>query len=267
MHATMLCLAMTTLGVDVGWRPLPDGGMEYIIQIEPHMIDLLVKGEDILGDFPPNLMGVPSYRITVGTDELPREGGMEREAAPSPLLTPPRYGDPGFSPTFPQSRYPGLGPMPGSEAVPGDPPGPAEASLAPSSPGGTPRPLPTPTDTQPLPRSGEKPALFIDQEQETAGPSPREPERQEGTAESAEAQEPEKPSAPFTLALAGFLGSFGGMLYTGWLAWDYRRRYRSLLERMIDSGLRPSDEDETAESEAGQLPGLALGGEDEPGEF
>src|SRR3990172_2920279 len=67
------------VGTDVGWRRLPDGGMEYIIQIEPHMLDMLKSGEQIVSDIPPELWEVRSYRITVGTDELPREAVLKPE--------------------------------------------------------------------------------------------------------------------------------------------------------------------------------------------
>jgi hypothetical protein len=262
MCATMLCLATVTLGVDYGWRPLPEGGMEYIIQIEPYMLDLLAKGEELSSDIPPNVRGVRSYRITVGTDELPREGATEREPAASPPPTLPRHEEPAPTPGLRQPRYPEL--APGSEAAVERPPVSSEASPSASSLWDTPRPLRLPTDTQPLSESGEKPALFIDQEKAPGGPSPPEPEKQAQPAESVEEQESGKPWAPFTLALAGFFGSFGGMLYTGWLAWGYRRQYRSLLERMIEAGHRPTDEDRTAEAEAGHLPGLPLGEKDDP---
>ena len=33
MFGTILCVAAVTLGVDVGWKPNGDGGLEYIVQI------------------------------------------------------------------------------------------------------------------------------------------------------------------------------------------------------------------------------------------
>ena len=32
MCGTVLCVAAVALGINVGWQPLPDGGMEYVIQ-------------------------------------------------------------------------------------------------------------------------------------------------------------------------------------------------------------------------------------------
>ena len=220
MHATMLCLATVAFGVDWGCRPLPEGGIEYIIQIEPDMLPKLAKGEPLFSDIPPNLRDVRSYRIIVGTEELPREGQVEQEPAassvltpprdgepdPSPLLTPPGYDEPGVPPAFAGPRYAGPAPTPGPAEVADGPTAPSETSPSDSLPWDTPRPLRLPTGTEPLSESGEKPALFVDQEQEPAEPSGAEPEKQR---EEVESQETDKPSGPFTLALAGFLGSFG----------------------------------------------------------
>ena len=41
MNATLLLVAATLFGVDVGWQKREDGGYEYIIQIEPEMLESL----------------------------------------------------------------------------------------------------------------------------------------------------------------------------------------------------------------------------------
>jgi len=79
MQSVLLLWAAVAITTDVGWRPLPDGGMEYIIQIEPHMLEMLQGGKDLISDIPPNVRGAQSWRITVGTKELPREGSLEPE--------------------------------------------------------------------------------------------------------------------------------------------------------------------------------------------
>jgi hypothetical protein len=64
-----------------------------------------------------------------------------------------------------------------------------------------------------------------------------EPETEEKAEDEDKLQaEPAKPWLPLTLAMAGMFGSLGGLLYFGWIAWDYRIRYRSLLERVIEMG-------------------------------
>ena len=196
MGSTMFLVAAVALGVDAGWQPLPDGGLEYLIQIEPHMLESLKAGEEIASDIPPTLTDIRSYRITVGTGKLPRE--QAPKTAVEPELTAPRE------------------------------PLESAADRAPFPPERVPRELPLPTDTEPL--AGQL-AVF-NQEQE-AGPSgaATEPDVSESSDEPSS-----KPWFPLTLALAGLFGSTGGMLYLGWVAWDYRRRYKALLKRMIDGG-------------------------------
>jgi len=74
MLGELACVAALALGIDVGWQPLSEGGVEYLIQIEPDLLDSLRPGEAIGSDVPPRLVGqIRAYRITVGTEELPRE--------------------------------------------------------------------------------------------------------------------------------------------------------------------------------------------------
>ncbi len=77
-------LAATTLGLDVGWQPLPDGGFEYIIQIDQETLESLKNGQDLRSEIPPMLRGVRSYRITVGNATLPREGEPPLPVVPGP---------------------------------------------------------------------------------------------------------------------------------------------------------------------------------------
>jgi hypothetical protein len=255
---------MATLGVEMGWQPSPDGGIEYIIQVKPHMLQILASGEDICCDIPPKVRGGHCFRLTAGTEELPREGRPEPEPAAMPPSETPPPGAPAPMPSLMQPRYPGLGETPAPEPEVGRATIPSESGPSAAPPWETPRPLPPPTDTQPLSGSGEKPAMFV--EEEPAMPSPPEPENQEKAPGTAQQQEPEKPWAPFTLALAGFFGSFGGMLYTGWLAWGYRRKYHSLLQQMIDAGHAPAEWSSLREAEPGGIAGASFDGEDEPSE-
>ena len=196
MGGTAFIVAAVALGIKAGWQPLPEGGLEYIIQIEPHMLDSLKAGEVIASDIPPTLKDIRSYRITVGTDDLPRELGPE--------------------PT-PESHSPG----------PSEPLGSADnaSSVLPQQ---APRELPPPVNTTPLP---EQLAVFNEEPEAPAGQAATETD----DAESA-SQASSKPWLPLTLALAGLFASLGGMLYLGWVAWDYRRRYGALLKRMIEAG-------------------------------
>ncbi len=75
MCGNILCVAAILLGIDAGWQPLPEGGVVYLIQLEPQILDRLESGEikAVESDLPPYVKDIRSYRITVGTDELPRE--------------------------------------------------------------------------------------------------------------------------------------------------------------------------------------------------
>jgi hypothetical protein len=86
MYALLICVAATAVGIDGGWRRMPEGGMEYIIQIEPEMLDALRAGKAVQSDIPPAAGEVRSYRVIVGTATLPRE----TPPAPSQPTTPVR---------------------------------------------------------------------------------------------------------------------------------------------------------------------------------
>ena len=187
MGGAMLLVAAITTGIDAGWQPLPDGGVEYIIQIEPHALESLSQGREIVSDIPSSLRGIKSYRIRVGTGPLPREEPREPSSTDD---------------------------------------------LEPLAPADVPRPLVMAPDTT---SGAERLAAFNQQE-----PSPSDdvaPVANENEDSSDQAA-----SAPwmlFSLGLAAFFG-FGGTLYTGWIAWDYRRRYRELLEQMTEPESPPS---------------------------
>jgi len=206
MASTVLCLMTLTLGMDAGWRQLPDGGMEYIIQIEPDLLDTLRSGSEIISDIPPNLKDLRSYRITVGTGRLPRDVPIEPPAEQSP---PP-------------------------EAQPAD-------ATAKSSPFGqdaplfpwthVPHTLPPSTDVHPLAKFPEKLTSFAESPEVKANA----PAGGGNAEEPAEAAEPETSGGVLSLTLAAVSAlCVGGMLFVGWVAWDYRRQYHLLLRRVLD---------------------------------
>lgn len=88
MNAAFVGVAALMVGIDVGWQPLPDGGLEYIIQIEPQTVDSLIAGEEFFSDLPPEVRDVRSYRIKVGTEKLPRKLETEADRAPTSAANP-----------------------------------------------------------------------------------------------------------------------------------------------------------------------------------
>src|SRR5262249_31391280 len=74
-------LASAVVGVDWGYRPLPTGGIEYIVQISPQALDdLAAGGGEIVSQAPPELYDVRKLRLTVGKQKLPRGGRLATPA-------------------------------------------------------------------------------------------------------------------------------------------------------------------------------------------
>jgi hypothetical protein len=213
MGSVLCCLAAVTMGVEVGWQRLPDGGVEYVIQIEPEMLELLKEGEDYASDIPRGLRDVRSYRITVGTGPLPREGGLERELDD-------QRGRPSLPPAGSEVERSAERPAAGSGGSPFGPASPSE-----------PQTITPPGDVKPMPNLREKAAVYFE-------PSAIEPSTSPTEEHAREPQktEPPRPWTALVLAWALSFGTTGGMLYAGWIAWEYRRRYRGLLEKMVGVG-------------------------------
>ncbi|HVX10530.1 MAG TPA: hypothetical protein VHC22_05080 [Pirellulales bacterium] len=74
MTGIIVCLSAAVIGVDYGWQPVAGGGIEYIIQIEPELLDSLKSGQDLFSDLPASMRNIRSYRITVGKGRLPHHG-------------------------------------------------------------------------------------------------------------------------------------------------------------------------------------------------
>ena len=192
----LLAAAVATLGSDYGWQPLAGGGVEYIIQIDPHIVDRLKEGIDITSDVPAEVKDIRSCRFTVGSGELPRIN-------PGPVMPEPDEGLPSFaSPDRPRRSE-----------VPLD-----------TRPDGVPGRLPERGGSE----DGVKPVGWLEETEpklvspETVEPNPMPEENQ-----------PEAPSSWLLATLAiGLMSTSAGMVFTGWTAWDYRGRYRRVLEKL-----------------------------------
>ncbi|RMF88306.1 MAG: hypothetical protein D6741_19405 [Planctomycetota bacterium] len=96
------------------------------------------------------------------------------------------------------------------------------------------------------------PAVFAEPETPAASStSPSDTQPSLGT-ESPETRTPEpnnvetsgtdaspRPWLPLTLALSGMVAAVAGMLYTGWLAFEYRRKYLALLRETLTGDESP----------------------------
>lgn len=99
--AALLLLVAGVGGVDFGWQPMPDGSprYEYLVQIEPEMLESLAEGRSIpiAGDAPDEVHPIARVRVTVGRGALPRQllathrKPVDAEAAPDSGVTLTQY--------------------------------------------------------------------------------------------------------------------------------------------------------------------------------
>ena len=92
MNGIAVLISLAAVGVDYGWQPTEDGQLEYIIQIEPGLLEDLKSGEEIVSEIPPQARGARKVRIRVGNGPVPRVGG-NAPAADSSSVLPPRGGN------------------------------------------------------------------------------------------------------------------------------------------------------------------------------
>ncbi len=82
--ALWIGLAVLASGIQWGWQSLPNGGHEYIVQVEPQLTDLQTfRKEGFFSDVPPTLRDIRQIRVVVGDEPLPNQGNIP--AAPATL--------------------------------------------------------------------------------------------------------------------------------------------------------------------------------------
>ena len=204
MYLSAISLAALVVGVDFGYQPLPDGGVQYLIQIPPHGVDALKSGEVIESLVPRDVQPLRAFRITVGTKPLPREL-PPKTATADPFLPPPS-----------------MPPLELDTMVRTAPPPRAFSGAEPRAPA-APRPLAPDPASKPL---AERQAAFLQtppaKAEQPVAPAP---------AAAAPPAEPAQPWLPLTAALFALFASLGGNIYLVWVAWDARSRYRALVGR------------------------------------
>ena len=92
MSPLLICVAAASLGFQVGWERLPEGGMEYIIQLDPASIEALRDGQTLETAIPADAGEVRAYRIFKGTGKPNRETPLPKPARrpPKRAVEPPR---------------------------------------------------------------------------------------------------------------------------------------------------------------------------------
>jgi hypothetical protein len=143
---TLMFAPIIAQAVQFGWQQLPDGGIEYVVQVEPELLDSFRK-DGFSSDVPASLQrDLRRIRIVVGNGKLPNEGdvngpkNMLRESAPTPAAPPDSSAtSPGQS-VAPRQPTVAAPPLLSAE------PAPSTISL-PSPPTGTPPPQPSNAST------------------------------------------------------------------------------------------------------------------------
>ena len=105
MLGTFLLVTTALVGIDVGWEPDSQGQLQYIVQIQPEMIQAMVEGRAIEFDVLPEHQGVRRFRFQVGKESLPQIG--------SPVPQPPVET---AAKEPPPANLPHLGPQSGTQS-------------------------------------------------------------------------------------------------------------------------------------------------------
>lgn len=72
MTSAAFLLAASVISLEAGWQPGEDGQLEYLIQVEPTIVEQMLGGLAINSDVEPTARTARRYRILVGVDKLPR---------------------------------------------------------------------------------------------------------------------------------------------------------------------------------------------------
>ena len=210
MNGAALLLVTATLGVDFGWKALPNDEVEYIIQIEPALLESLENGEPIASELLPEVRGnVRRFRVQIGNAPLPREAVMRRLR--------PRTSDVAIEePAAKQAKHeaPAI-PAPKLDAGP---------SPRPPEPDRYREPEPTPL------ADGKTAAVFA-----KAADLPNPQSKPVPPAEAPATASPGGPVRPdrwlIGAAVALFV-SLGANLYLGWLLTTFRHKYHQLVDSL-----------------------------------
>jgi hypothetical protein len=104
MNSLLICVVAATMGWRYGYERLPDGGMEYIIQLDAASVESLRDGQPIKSNIPSDIGEVRSFRVVMGTG-WPRRDPPPAKLPPAktvemPPLTPPKAAEkPDAAPT------------------------------------------------------------------------------------------------------------------------------------------------------------------------
>lgn len=95
MISAVWFVVAASMGIDVGWQPVDEGGYEFLLQIEPEQLENLKAGEALTSDLPELPGRVVRVHWMVGTDPLPQ---TTLPSTVSPATTPPAQTPPAEAP-------------------------------------------------------------------------------------------------------------------------------------------------------------------------
>ncbi len=216
MQALLVLVTAATLGVEVGWEPLPDGGHEYTIQLEPQLLQVLQRGQDLVSDVPPELH-IRRYRVTVGSGKLAQVAGKpsQQHATESPQ-------EHHQANTEAQSSFPPVVELPDAPLATN-----GEEQTASENPA---YPISDMPATLPDDLDRGKPVQPAGYNKDPENRNAEKPSLPPGT-DATNTIESARPWLPLLIAAGLLCGSLGGNVYLGWIAWHAHGRYRNAVSK------------------------------------
>jgi hypothetical protein len=230
MNPILILIATSAFGMDVGWEPLPEGGHEYTIELDPQVLEQLGAGEEVVGKVPPDI-DVRSYRIFVGTEKLVRHGGNPRQVARPATPEPSTEESDVTRPRQPQSEEQ-LAPQPEMsderatfEEPSTVPPVLEQGSDESASALGAPARLPD--------EAAQSNPVQADESHRVQAASFSKPASEPQSASEAVVKLIEdRPWVALLVVAIMLCCSLAANFYLGWIAWDARSRYRATLAKV-----------------------------------
>ena len=72
MNGLMLLMSLAAPGVEYGWQTTPQG-LEYIVQIEPQVVQSMIEGRDVYSVVPENITNIDRIRLHQGEGQLSKD--------------------------------------------------------------------------------------------------------------------------------------------------------------------------------------------------
>ncbi len=233
--AVSFLLAAGVMGIQFGWTPLPEGGHEYVVQVEPALMSTFEK-EGFSSDVPPELRDIRRIVIQVGSGPVPNRGvtALKPPLEAAGNLRPPAASvydaralttAPGRSGSSAADQRPSLKTMFQADD---DDERPKKAAAKSRSDVNL-------TADESRFSKFDPPGKMTSYESDASTQSPShlspKPSSSFGGSVSGEG-DGGKPWLPLSLAMVALFASIGGNVYLGWLHYGTRRQYQAVVEQL-----------------------------------